>query len=221
MTLLLLSILTKTVSAYNPTWSTLKSSTAWEVQDTVQTEVGKVTVSKQLNGGFPCFAGHMIYPEQLDVSLMIEIAADAESAIDWSSAGIVHAKTLKRTDAFVDYWQYLNVPVFSDRMWFLRGYFEASGDVSVFRWERLEPSGEHRQFYEEKIKQYPHAEVTPINFGAWQISNRGDTTSITYRICSHPGGSLSPILQSVATESTLPNNLRDLVVETKKRMETQ
>ena len=218
MTLALLPIFLANAEAYNPTWPELRSDEKWVIQDTVRTEIGTVTVSKKMIDNFPCFEGVSIYPEELDIKLMIDIVSDAESAMDWSSADVTQAKTLGRSNAQVDYWQYLSVPVFSDRMWFLRGYYETNGDVSSFRWERLDQGGEHRQFYEEMIKQYPHAEVTPINLGAWLLSVSDNTTTIRYRICSHPGGSVPAMLQSVATESTLPNNLRDLVFETKRRM---
>ena len=123
MTFLVLTLLPQAF-AYNPTWSELKNESGWEVQETIKTEVGDVVVSKKVIDNFPCFRGVTTYPKTLPVSLMIEIAADAESAIDWSSADVIDAKNLRQTNEYVDYWQYLDVPVFSDRMWFLRGYFE-------------------------------------------------------------------------------------------------
>jgi len=213
-------LLITSAQAYNPTWAELKDSSGWTIQDTVQTKVGAVVVKKKLIDGFPCFSGTAKYPEQLNIPLMIEIASDAESAITWSSADITHAKTLSVTNTSVDYWQYLSIPVFSDRMWFLRGYFERDGEAFLFRWEKLENGGPHKEFYKAKIEQFPHAEVTPINLGAWRIQQVENTTFVRYSICSHPGGSISPMFQSIATESTLPNNLVDMIQETKRQMNT-
>ena len=214
-------LLITTAQAYNPTWAELKDSSGWTVQNTVQTDVGPVVVKKKLIDGFPCFSGTTKYPESLNIPLMIEIAADAESAMTWSSADITDAKTLARTDTYVDYWQYLEIFALSDRMWFLRGYFERDGEALLFRWERLEQGGPHKEFYKAKIEQFPHAEITPINLGAWRIQQQIDnTTVVQYSICSHPGGSISPMFQSIATESTLPNNLVDMIQETKRRMNT-
>ena len=86
-----------TAEAYNPTWVELKSDDGWVVQDTIQTQVGPVVVSKKMVDGFPCFKGETEYDGVLDIPLMIEIAADAESAMEWSSAGVTEAETLART----------------------------------------------------------------------------------------------------------------------------
>ena len=76
------------------------------------------------------------YDGLLDIPLMIEVAADAESAMEWSSAGVTEAETLARTTEYADYYQYLDLPFpLSDRFWMLRGYFEQEGAVHYFRWE--------------------------------------------------------------------------------------
>lgn len=219
MTFLVLTLLPQAF-AYNPTWSELKDENGWTIQETIKTEIGDVVVSKKVIDAFPCFRGVTQYPKPLPVSMMIDIAADAESAIEWSSADVSDAKNLRRTTEYVDYWQYLDVPVFSDRMWFLRGYFEQDGDAYLFRWDNLDQGGPHKDFYDQKVKQYPNAEMTPINLGAWRIENKDNGTHVDYRLCSHPGGSVPPMLQSIATESTLPNNLRDIILETHRRMES-
>ena len=94
MTPNLLLLFIAVTEAYNPTWTRLKSDDGWVVQDTIQTSIGAVVVSKKMVDGFPCFKGETEYDGVLDIPLMIEAAADAESAMEWSSAGVTEAETL-------------------------------------------------------------------------------------------------------------------------------
>ena len=146
MTPNLLLLFIAVTEAYNPTWIELKSDDGWVTQDTIQTGVGAVAVSKKLVDGFPCFKGEIEYDGVLDIPLMIEVAADAESAMEWSSAGVSEAETLARTTDYADYYQYLDLPFpLSDRFWMLRGYFEQEGSVHYFRWEPLVKGGSHSE----------------------------------------------------------------------------
>lgn len=221
MTLVLLTTLSmiNTADAYNPTWIELKSDDGWVVQDTIQTEVGAVVVSKKMVDGFPCFKGETEYPGVLDVPLMIEIAADAESAMEWSSAGVTEAETLARTRNYAEYYQYLDLPFpLSDRFWMLRGYFEQEDSVHYFRWEPLVNGGPHTSRYEQVKKDHPDALETTINLGSWILYNYDGKTHVEDRICSHPGGSVPVSMQSLATSKTLPTNVSEIIQETKRRM---
>lgn len=202
--------------AYNPTWKELYASDGWTYSHTTDTSVGKVKVYKKSVDSFPCFQGEAT--TDLDPKLIIEIAADAESAVDWSSADVTDAKELLRTKSYVDYYQYLDIPFpLSDRYWFARGYFETDGDALLFRWDRLEKGGTHSDFYKEIKEKYPSAEETALNIGAWVVTPVDGKTKIQYLICTHPGGSVPDVFQSVGTEKTLPNNLSDIIKEGKKR----
>ena len=208
-----------TADAYNPTWIELKSDDGWVVQDTIQTQVGAVVVSKKLIDGFPCFKGETDYPGVLDVPLMIKIAADAESAMEWSSAGVTEAETLGRTSDYVDYYQYLDLfyPM-SDRFWFLRGHFEHEGDVHYFRWEALEDGGPYNTKYKQVTTAHPSALQTEINLGSWVVYLHDGQTHVEDRLCSHPSGKVPLSLQSIATSQTLPTNVSEIIQETKRRM---
>ncbi len=206
-------------SPYNPTWSELKSEDGWVVQDTVQTSVGKVVVSKKMVDNFPCFRGVTEYPQVLDVPLMIEIASDAESAMEWSSAGVSEAETLGRTSDYVDYYQYLDLfyPM-ADRFWFLRGHFEREGNVHYFRWEALKDGGPYNAKYKQVVTAHPSALQTEINLGSWILYVHDGQTHVEDRLCSHPSGNIPLSLQSIATSQTLPTNVAEIIVETKRRM---
>ena len=217
--LLLLSLFTTATEAYNPTWAELKSDDGWVVQDTIQTEIGPVVVSKKMVDGFPCFKGEVEYDGRLDLQLMIEIAADAESAMEWSSAGVTEAETLARTTGYAEYYQFLDLPFpLSDRFWMLRGYFEREDAVQYFRWEPLVKGGAHNSKYQKVITAYPDALEPSINIGSWILYNYDGKTHVEDRLCSHPSGNVPVSMQSIATSKTLPTNVAEIIVETKRRM---
>ena len=205
--------------AYSPTWIELKSDDGWVTQDTIQTKVGTVVVSKKLVDGFPCFKGEIEFDGVLDIPLMIEVAADAESAIQWSSAGVTEAETLSLTKDYADYYQFLDLPFpLSDRFWMLRGYFEQEGPVYYFRWEPLVKGGAHSEKYQQVVRDHPDALETSINIGSWILHNYDGKTHVEDRLCSHPGGSVPVSMQSIATSKTLPTNVAEIIMETKRRM---
>ena len=219
MTSILLLPIIAVTEAYNPTWGELKSDDGWVVQDTIQTEVGIVVVSKKMVDSFPCFKGETEYDGLLDIPLMIEVAADAESAISWSSAGVTEAETLARTTTYSDYYQYLDLPFpLSDRFWMLRGYFEKEGAVYFFRWEPLVNGGVHNERYKQVVTAHPDALETSINIGSWILHNYDGKTHVEDRLCSHPGGAVPVSMQSIATSKTLPTNVAEIIIETKRRM---
>ncbi len=206
------------VWAYNPTWEELYKPDGWVKQTVLSTDIGDIVVHKKMIDGFPCFQGETT--ASLPIPIMLEIAADAPSAVEWSSAGVKEGVELARTETYIDYYQYLNVPVFSDRYWLLRGYFEKDNTSFLFRWERLNNGGPHTDFYRNIKEKYPHAEEALINIGAWIFTPLTDNESrIQYSICSHPGGSVPAVLQSIATEQSLPNNLRDMIQEAERRIQ--
>lgn len=217
--LLLLSLFTKSTEAYNPTWAELKSDDGWVVQDTIQTEIGSVVVSKKMVDGFPCFKGEIEYAGVLDIPLMIEIAADAESAMEWSSAGVTEAETLARTKSYAEYYQFLDLPFpLSDRFWMLRGYFEREDAVHYFRWEPLVQGGSHTTKYQQVKTAHPDALEPSINIGSWILYTYNDKTHVEDRLCSHPSGSVPVSMQSIATSKTLPTNVAEIIMETNRRM---
>ena len=210
------SLIMSTALAYNPTWKELYAADGWRYSHSAKTSEGEVKVYTKSVDSFPCFQGEIF--SDVPPELVIEIAADAEAAIEWSSAELTSAKELERTKAYVDYYQYLDIPFpLSDRYWFARGYFETDGASQLFRWERLEKGGPHTHFYTEIKEKYPSAEETALNIGAWVVTPVEGKTQIQYLICTHPGGSVPDVFQSVGTEKTLPNNLSDMVKEGKRR----
>ena len=204
----------------NITWSELYALKQWEELTEQKHDVGTITVYKGIIQDFPCFVGKTT--THLPADLLLSIASQAEEALQWSTAGVTEAKELKRTTEYVDYYQYLDVPVFTDRYWILRGFFETTKDATnkttkMFHWENI--SHKYPEFQKEIQSKNPYALEPPINVGAWIFEELDDKglLQVSYYICSHPGGSVPVALQSIATENTLPDNIKDLLVEGTKR----
>lgn len=219
--LLLLSSMLSVQALPNPTWPDLYSPTGWSKQATITTNNVSVEVYSKKVDGFPCFKGEAlsdIVPAPSTLDLMISIAADAPSALQWSSADLTESVELQRTETHVDYFQHLYIPVLSNRYWLLRGYPERDKTAYLFRWERLHNGGPHTDFYNKIQQKYPNGEETPINLGAWVLTPQGNGTHIAYLICSHPGGNVPAMLQTVGTEESLPTNIKDMIQETQRKL---
>ena len=199
----------------NPTLSELLDPEGWEFQRAVSSQHGPIEVYQKSIQDFPCFQGRC--QTNVPASIMFKIAGDAESAIEWSSANVEHAELLGKKGNRVDYYQYLSVPILSDRHWFLRGYHEDHGDHLRFHWEKLEQGGPHGERFKHYTALFPNAVEPIINVGAWIFRPVGEVTKVRYYICTHPGGYVPDMMQSVGTERTLPNNLRDMFTEGTRR----
>ncbi len=215
---LLVLTLTPFAHAETPTWSAIQSG-GWVHHATRKHDVvGKVEVYAKTVAGVECFQGvttTTYTPEQL-----LEVAADIEGAMRWSTAGVTEAATLKRTDTLLDYFQYLDVPgwtMANDRFWFLRGHIVRGDGAITFHWDRLVDGGPYAARYQQVIADHPDAVDIPMNVGGWVFTPVDGSTRIQYLICTNTGGSIPTAVQSVATTRTLPDNLGDIVREAAKR----
>ena len=209
-----------------PTWEELYPEAGWFEKNLISSDVGSISIFEKEINGMPCFQARVL--TEMKPSLLLEIAADAESAVKWSSAGLLEGETLLRKDNYVDYYQYLQLPIISDRFWILRGYFEhfehENKKAEVFRWH---PISEH---YESKLKEVQNKHIgaveTQINVGGWMVLSspermKTEDFELRYYICTHPGGYIPSSLQSIGTEHTLPNNLEEIIHEARRRINQQ
>ncbi len=216
----LCAITTLPVSALAaPSWSQMKTAT-WEVSSTAShKDAGKIDITKATVAGVECFGGEAntdVAPEKL-----LEVVADIEGAVKWSTAGLSQAETLARISATeIDYFEYLDVPgwtMSSDRFWFLKGHIERGSDFTLLHWERLIDGGPYKARWDAIKAENPSAIEPPTNVGAWWFTKAGDQTKIKYYICTDTGGSIPAFVQSAATKQTLPDTIGDVVREAKKR----
>jgi hypothetical protein len=57
----------------------------------------------------------------------------------------------------------------------------------------------------------------PLNVGGWSFISKDAGLLVRYYICTNPGGSVPRSFQQIGTARTLPNNIRDLIIEGKNR----
>jgi len=65
----------------------------------------KVRIHRKLVDDFPCFKGET--QTSVSAAVLQDIAADAEAALEWSSANVTEGVELARGENYVDYYQYL------------------------------------------------------------------------------------------------------------------
>jgi len=212
----MIALLVLNTAAAEPTWSQLQTDSGWNLSHTTEhSATGEIQIYKQTVAGVACFRGQS--QTSASAESMLTVAMDVEGAISWSSAGISEAETLSRSASQIDYYQYLNIPIISDRFWFLRGTVERSGNQINFHWSRLHNGGEHAARYQAIKTQHPNAIEPPVNVGAWSFETTGNNVLVRYYICTDPGGRIPASLQVLGTEGTLPDTIGDLVTEAKRR----
>ncbi len=202
--------------AATPSWDKLHSHQGWKHDKTVKTTVGDVEIYIKNIDGFPCFLGSSLV-QGLEKELLLKVATDIPSHSRWSSAGLIESEILSSTDKHLDYYQHLDLPFVSDRFWFLRGFVQRSGRETIFRWDRLIDGGPHKKRHKAVLAKHPGAVEPPVNIGGWSFVSKDAALLVRYYICTNPGGSVPRSFQQIGTARTLPNNIRDLIVEGKKR----
>lgn len=201
-----------------PTWTDVASSTAWTEFKVASTRnVGEVRLSSATIGGTGCFRGVATVAD-LPADTLLAVVTDIESAPRWSSAGVREAVVLERTGDRIDYYQYLSVPIVSDRFWFVSGQIVREPDRVGLRWERVwDRGGPHGTAFEALVAANPRAIELPVNVGGWLFRTVPAGVEISYQICSDSGGAIPENVQSMATRSSLPTHLDDLVKEARRR----
>ncbi len=217
--LLVAGLLSSTPVHAAATWSTLSAASDWELFKTKGTDnAGDVKLYSATVGGTACFRATATIG-RIPAETMLGVATDIEGAMSWSSAGIKDATTLKKTADTVDYYEYLSVPLVSDRFWFLHGTIMRDGGRSGLRWEKAwDEGGPYADTYQRVVEAHPKAVEPPVNVGAWLFDQQGDgQVGVTYLVCTDSGGSIPTSLQTMATKSTLPDTVDDLVKEARRR----
>jgi hypothetical protein len=203
----------------DPTWAEIQAVDDWIEHGTREhDDAGTVVVWRTQLDEVYCFHGQATV--DVDAELLLTVATDMESAMEWSSADVAEAETLSRSGGVIEYYQYLDVPRWTlskDRFWFLRGRTVRTGGAITFVWGRLDEGGAHNARYLEVIEAHPDAIEVPVNSGAWVFEPDGDGTVVHYYVCSISGGHIPEKLGMMVTTTTLPDNIGDLVREGRRR----
>lgn len=216
--LLLLAGLTAAL-ADAPSWEQLDATDAWEQVATKSSDYGEVSIRHKRFDKLDCLEGRLLTPGDPDV--MLAVAADAESALQWSSADLAAAEVIEEKPVHVDYYQYLDVPnwtLVADRYWILRGTMMREGTTRRFRWTRV-PDGVGEEARKDALARSSAAIEPPTNVGEWVFTQRNEGVDVRYRACADIGGAIPLWLQKLVAKSTLPDTVADLVRESRRRQE--
>lgn len=200
-----------------PSWSQITGS-GWTNVTNVKNAAGDIAIETRKIDGLACYRGKTSVTG-VSRDKLYEVVADIPGTLKWSTAGVTKAEVLGKSGATLEYFQYLDVPGWTfanDRFWFLKGTTEKTADSIVFRWERLENGGAYSAKFTKVKTENPSAVEPPINVGGWSFAG-AEPVLVTYSICSDTGGAIPAGIQKAATRGTLPDTIRDAVVEAKKR----
>jgi hypothetical protein len=215
-----LAILWTTAAAADPTWSQVRAESSWTEHSTRNHgDAGEVTVLKATVEGVECWRADA--KVDVDSKYMMDVAMDIEGTIGWATtAHVSEAKVLARSGSALEYYQLMDVPGWTlakDRFWFVRGRVINESGATSFAWQKLDEGGDHGTAYAEFVADHEDAIEPPVNVGGWHFTPVSDGTEIRYHICTDSGGAIPQKIQSMATSSTLPDTVGDLVREARKR----
>lgn len=201
-----------------PTWADLAAAPNWPEVGRRNSDVGEVVIRHQRFTDIDCIEGRTVVPE-VDLTTLVAVARDAESAMAWSTAGIVAAKVLADAGSYVDYYQYLDVPnwtLVADRYWILRGTVVKEPDTARFRWTRS-PEDVGADARADALGRAENAIEPPRNVGEWVFQSTPEGTAVHYRACVDVGGSIPMWVQKFVATRTLPDTVTDLITEARRR----
>ena len=120
-----------------PSLPDLIDNSGWEAHKKIRAKkIGFIVVLKKKISGYECYRAQSNVKDVL-FERLVEVSKDIPAATQWSSSGVTESVLLSHTDNVIDYYQYLKVPVLTDRHWFLRGQIQEEEGLYVFGWERI------------------------------------------------------------------------------------
>lgn len=215
----LCALLFSTGVSAEPTWTEIEAVTDWALMTTKKHSVaGPVQVFNKTVSGTLCFRA--IATTTAEPPVLMEVAMDIIGSLKWSSAGLTKSELLANKGQTLDYLQYIDLPAWTfstDRFWVLRGTATSQGDERQFTWKRLGENGGPYSAQFLAVQEETGAIEPPVNVGGWEFIPTGDKTAVRYTICTDSGGSVPRGLQNMATKTTLPDTVGDLIRESLKR----
>lgn len=197
----------------------LLAPSGWELRGSADHELlGTVSISTKDMAGVTCLLGSATV--QPSGRSMVDVVADIDHALSWSTAGLIDSRVLGRDGDSVDYYQHLDVPdwtMAADRYWVLRSSVETTADGALlFQWDRFDWRSAYPDLAAELDRDHPKA-VEPLpNFGAWAFRSAAPGTELRYYLCTE-SGKLPSWLQKAAATKTVPDAMADVVREAAKR----
>ena len=212
----MLALIFSVLSIAAPTLTGLLDDSGWKAHKKIRNKkVGTIVVQKKKIDGSWCYRAQSDVKE-VSFTRLVEVSKDIPSAVKWSSSGVKESVVIEQKGSRIDYYQYLKIPFLRDRHWFLRGNIKEDATSFRFAWERV-PLTEHSAFRKKIKEKSPKAITPPINVGEWYFQKKEAFVLVRYSICTDPGGSIPKSLRQFGTMKTLPTNVKEMVMEARKR----
>lgn len=194
----------------------LALESGWEEVDRKTVDGLEVVVRHKVVAGQDCLEGTTFAAVKPDK--LLTAAADIPHQPAWSSWDMPLAIKLSPGADRFDYVQLLDNPrPVADRYWFTQGTRLVSGNDWIFRWEAIDAPTRYPVQLASLLEKYPGSVSASINVGDWTFTPINGSTRVRYRICTDAGGDLPRWIGEFAARTTLPTNLRDIVVEARKQ----
>lgn len=200
-------------------WAGLEEAVGWEVVHRKHFDDVNVDVVVELKriGGQPCLKATTSAAVSPDV--LLHLASDIPNQPSWSTWKVPVAERLSGHGSSFDFVEVLDNPYpVDDRIWFAKGSISRIGESRIFRWDRVDAGSAYPDKLAELSVAHPDLVETTVNLGDWTFTPDGELTTIRYRICTNPGGSLPQKAGEFAAKSTLPTNLADIVRQARRLM---
>lgn len=197
----------------------IRTDSGWtDVGQSKRDPVGLIQIRHQKLADVDCLEA-TAKTADLSLDIMKQVVLDIRGNVDWSTADLKSSVVLRESGGRIDYVQVADVPApLSDRYWFLTGQVEDQGSTWVFAWERIDGAAVYPSQHAETMAHNSGAVEVSVNVGSWSFAPAGDgQTQVRFRSCTNIGGSVPRWAGERAARMMLPNNIVDLVNETRRR----
>jgi len=182
---------------YPSSWDELQNNEGWELVK----ETYRVLVYSKLLPDSPIPA----LKAEILSDVKMEKLADAAWLVEKSTvvfpnafiidAGVYH----RRSDSSYTAFQVFDVPFLSPRLY----QFNSIRFGNSIHWVRTDTVN---------AESNPENHLLPpVNFGGWVVTQRGNKSKLTYRVCTDPGGDVPHWIVNQANQRYLPLMLEDIV----------
>lgn len=181
---------------YPDNWSDLQNNVGWELVK----ETERVNVYSKLLPDSPIPA----LKAEIFSDVKMDVLADAAWLVEKSTeifpnAFIIDAGVYqRRSDTSYTAFQIFDIPFLSPRLY----QFNSIRLGNSIHWVRTDTL--NTKFNTGNLI------LPPVNFGSWSVTQEGNKSKLTYRVCTDPGGDVPHWIVNQANQRYLPQMLEDI-----------
>ncbi|MBC8257027.1 MAG: hypothetical protein H8E85_06930 [Candidatus Marinimicrobia bacterium] len=191
-----LSFLLSSPHPYPPSWNDLQNDLEWKLVK----ETDRVLVYSKIlpDSPIPALKAEILSDVKMeklaDAAWLVEKSTDIFPNAFIIDAGVYH----RRSETSYTAYQVFDVPFLSPRLY----QFNSIRVGNSIHWVRTDTVN---------IKWNPDGYLLPpVNFGSWVVTQEGNKSKLTYRVCTDPGGDVPHWIVNQANQRYLPQMLEDI-----------